>query len=150
MVLVLGYNFFFLQLSHWTKTVHHRIHSGRSGRNAVDCYRTRLRNCRPVRDSLTIKKKILMCKFIKAQIYFSTCGNNVVLSNSPRECTCTFELADVHQCNKVDFPCCCFVCRCMTSFHSLSTAAFASGINISNLGERYFLHLLSISRSKHL
>ena len=56
-----------------------------------------------------------------------------------RECTNTSELMDVHQCNKVDFPCCCFVCRCMTSFHSLSTAAFVSRINIA-WGERSFIH----------
>ena len=45
---------------------------------------------------------------------------------------------DVHQCNKVDFPCC-SVCRCMTTFHSLSTATFASGINIA-WSERSFIH----------
>ena len=39
------------------------------------------------------------------------------------------DMADVHQCSKVDFPYCCFVCRFMTSFYFLSTAAFASEIN---------------------
>ena len=43
----------------------------------------------------------------QVQNYFLTWGNNIVLSNSPRECTYTSELVDVHQCNKVDFPCCC-------------------------------------------
>ena len=52
-------------------------------------------------------------------------------SNSPRKCTFSSELMDVHQWNKVDFPCCGCMCRCMTCFHSLSTAAFASGINIA-------------------
>ena len=47
---------------------------------------------------------------------------------------------DVHQCNKVDFPCC-FVCLFTTSLHSLSTAASASGINIA-LVERFFAHTL--------
>ena len=61
----------------------------------------------------------------------------MVLSNTSRKCSCTFELVDVHQCNQVDFPCGCFVCLCMTSFHSLSTAAFGSGINIA-WGERSF------------
>ena len=45
----------------------------------------------------------------------------------------TPELADVHQCSKVDFPCCCAFF--INSFHSLSTVAFASGMNIA-WGER--------------
>ena len=65
----------------------------------------------------------------------------MVLSNTSQECTCTFELTDVHQCIKVDFPCCCFMCLITTSFHSFSTAAFASGINIARSG-RSFAHTL--------
>ena len=57
----------------------------------------------------------------------------------PRSVHVLFELADVHQCNKVDFHCCCFVCLFFTSFHSFSTATFASGINIA-WGERSFAH----------
>ena len=60
-----------------------------------------------------------------------------------------FEFADVHQCNKVDFPCCCFVCLFATSFHSFSTAAFACGINIA-WGERSFAHTLSFPRQVSL
>ena len=44
-----------------------------------------------VRDSLTIKKSLLKYTFIKHKL-------------------CTSELAGVHQCSKVDFPSCCFVC----------------------------------------
>ena len=55
----------------------------------------------------------------------------IVLANILRDVLVLLDVADVHQCSKVDFPYCCFVCPFMTSFHSLSTAAFASGINIA-------------------
>ena len=61
----------------------------------------------------------------------------------------TYELTDVHQCNKVGFPCCCFVCLFITSFHSFSTAAFASGINIAWC-ERSFAHTLGFPRQASL
>ena len=85
-------------------------------------------NFSSVRDSSTMNKYSVMDKFIKHKIISSL---EIALSNIPGERTCTFELADVHQCSKVDFPCRCFVCLFITSFHSLSTAAFASGINIA-------------------
>ena len=73
----------------------------------------------------------------------------MVLSNTSRECTCTCELTDVHQCIKVDFPCCCFVWLSITSFHSFSNAAFASGINIA-WGERSFAHSFGFPRQSSL
>ena len=95
------------------------------------------------------KKKLYLCTTSSSSKLFLTWGNNVVLSNSLRECTCTIELADVHQWNKVDFPCCCFVCLYITSFHSFSTAAFTSGINIA-WGERSFAHTLDFLRQASL
>ena len=73
----------------------------------------------------------------------------MVLSNTSRECTWTFELTDVHQCIKVDFPCCCFVWLFITSFHSFSNAAFASGINIA-WGERSSAHSFGFPRQASL
>ena len=101
-----------------------------------------------VRDLLTIKKSSLMYKFFRHKL-FLTWGNNNVLSNTSRKCTCTFELVDVHQCNTVDFPCGSFVCLLKTSFHSFFTAAFASGINIA-WGERPFAHTLDFPRQASL
>ena len=92
-----------------------------------------------MRDSSTIK--ILLCTNSSNTKLFLTWGKNMVLSNTSQECTCTFELTDVHQCIKVDFSCCCFMCLITTSFHSFSTAAFASGINIARSG-RSFAHTL--------
>ena len=96
-----------------------------------------------------IIKKLYLCTTSSSSKLFLTWGNNVVLSNSLRECTCTIELPDVHQWNKVDFPCCCFVCLFITSFHSFSTAAFTSGINIA-WGERSFAHTLDFLRQASL
>ena len=49
-------------------------------------------------------------------------------------------VADVHQCITVDFPYLLFLCAFfMTSFHSFSIVAFASGINIAWV-ERSFVH----------
>ena len=42
------------------------------------------------------------------------------------------DVVDVQQCRKVDFPCCCFVCRFVTYFHSLS-AAFAISASSASL-----------------
>ena len=70
---------------------------------------------------------------------FLTWRNNSVLSNSPKECTQTSELMDVHQCDKKDFPYLFWSAFFITFFHSLSIVAFASGINISR-SERYFIH----------
>ena len=60
----------------------------------------------------------------------------IVLANIPRDVLALLELADVHQWNKVDLPfvLCAFL---VTSFHSSSTAAFASGVSIAS-GERSF------------
>ena len=69
----------------------------------------------------------------------------IVLANILRDVLVLLDVADVHQCSKVDFPYCCFVCLFMTSFHSLSTAAFASGINIAR-SERSFAHSLGFPR----
>ena len=95
-------------------------------------------NFSSVRESIPIKS-LYLCTNSSSPTLFLTRGNNIVLSNTSRECTCTFELTDVHQCNKVDFPLCCFVCLFRTFFHSFSTSAFASGINIA-WGERSFIH----------
>ena len=56
-------------------------------------------------------------------------------------------MADVHRWNKADFPCCCFVCLLRTWFHSFSTVAFASGINIAWV-ERSFAHTLGFPRQR--
>ena len=56
----------------------------------------------------------------------------IALANNGRDVLVLLEVADVHQCNKVDFPY--LLCMCaffMTSFHSFSIVAFASGINIA-------------------
>ena len=63
--------------------------------------------------------------------------------------TYTSALVDVHQRNRVDSPCCCFICRCVASFHSLSTAAFSSGINIA-WSERSVIHTLGFPRHASL
>ena len=65
-----------------------------------------IKNVSSVRESLIIKNLLLMYKFIKPKI-LSHVEKNIVLSNSPRECTYASEPMDVNQCNKVDFPCCC-------------------------------------------
>ena len=55
----------------------------------------------------------------------------IALANSPRDVLVLLNVADVHQCSKVDFPYLLFLCALfMTSFHSFSIVAFASGINI--------------------
>ena len=97
---------------------------------------------------IKIKKSSLQCKFIKHKIVLQW-RNNDGLSNTSQEWRCTFELADLHQCNKVDFHFCCFVCLFLTSFHSFSTATFASGINIAR-GERSFAHTLGFPRQASL
>ena len=91
-----------------------------------------------VRDSSKIKNLHLNTNSSSTKLFLKW-GNNDVLSNTSQEWRCTFELADVHQCNKVDFHCCCFVCLFFTSFRFFSTATFASGINIA-WGERSFAH----------
>ena len=101
-----------------------------------------------VRDSSKIKNLHLKTNSSSTK-WFLKWGNTDVLSNTSQELRCTFELADVHQCNKVDFHCCCFVCLFFTSFHSLSTATFASGINIA-WGERSFAHTLGFPEEASL
>ena len=93
-----------------------------------------------VRDFLKIKI-FTYVQIHQAQNYFLTWDCS--FEHSPGY-TCTSELADVHQCNKVDFPCCC-VCLFITPFHSFSAAAFASGINIAQ-GQRSFAHTLGFPR----
>ena len=64
----------------------------------------------------------------------------IALANILRDVLVLLDVADVHQCNKVDFPCVLFLCAFfMTSFHSFSIPAFASGINIVWV-ERSFIH----------
>ena len=101
-----------------------------------------------VRDSLMIKN-LYLCTNSSSTKLFLKWRNNMVLSNTSRECTCTYELTDVHHCIKVDFPCGCFGCLFTTSFHSFSTAAFASGINIA-WSERSVAHTLGFPRQASL
>ena len=54
----------------------------------------------------------------------------IALPNVPPDVLVLFNVADVHQCNKVDFPCLLFLC---------SIVAFASGIMIA-WNERSFIH----------
>ena len=56
----------------------------------------------------------------------------IVLANILRDVLVLLDVADVHQCNKVDFPFLLFLCAFfLTSFHSFSIVAFASGTNIA-------------------
>ena len=64
----------------------------------------------------------------------------IALANIHWDVLVLFDVADVHQCNKVDFPYLLFLCAFfMTSFHSFSIVAFASAINIAWV-ERSFIH----------
>ena len=55
----------------------------------------------------------------------------IALSNIPRDVLELLDVADVHQCNEVDFPYLLFLCAFfMTSFHFFSIVAFSSEINI--------------------
>ena len=94
-------------------------------------------------------KNLYLCTNSSSTKLFLKWRNNMFLSNTSRECTCTYELTDVHHCIKVDFPCGCFGCLFTTSFHSFSTAAFASGINIA-WSERSVAHTLGFPRQASL
>ena len=60
-------------------------------------------------------------------VHTSDCSCNIL-----RDVLVLQDVADVHQCNKVDFPYLMFLCAFfMTSFHSFSIVAFSSGINIA-------------------
>ena len=63
------------------------------------------------------------------------------LCETPERKKFAYVQVHVRHCSKVDFPFCCFMCLFMTSFHSMSTAAFASGINVA-WGGRFFAHAL--------
>ena len=70
-----------------------------------------------------------MHKFMK-HIKISTL--ETFLWNILQDVLVLLEEADVHQCNKVDFPYLLFLCAFfMTSFHSFSIVAIASGTNIA-------------------
>ena len=92
------------------------------------------------------KKSLLMYKFIKHNINSSL---EIALSNIHQDVHVLLNWRMSIRCNKVDFPCCCFVCLFITSFHSLSTAASASGINIA-WGERSFAHTLGFPKQTSL
>ena len=102
-----------------------------------------------VRARLIDNSFYLLCTNSSSTKLFLTWGNNVVLSNTSRWCTCTFELADVHQCNKVDCPCCCF---CVPLYDLLSFLVHCCFCiwNQHCLGWNIFLHILWVSRSKNL
>ena len=56
----------------------------------------------------------------------------IALANIHRDVLGLLDVADVHQCNKVDFPCLYILCAILkTTLHSFFTVAFASGINIA-------------------
>ena len=56
----------------------------------------------------------------------------IALANILRDVLVLLEVADVHQCNKVDIPYLLFLCAFfVTSFQSFSIVAFSSGINVA-------------------
>ena len=56
----------------------------------------------------------------------------IALANIHRDVLVLLEVADVHQCSKVDFRYLLFLCAFfMTSFHSISIVAFVSEHNIA-------------------
>ena len=64
----------------------------------------------------------------------------IVLANNPWDVLVLMNEADVHQCNKVDFPYLLFLCAFfVTSFHFFSIVAFSSGIIIA-WDERSVIH----------
>ena len=64
----------------------------------------------------------------------------IALANVLWDVLVLLDVADVHQCNKMDFPYLSFLCAFfMTSFHSFAIVAFASGINIA-WNERSVIH----------
>ena len=67
------------------------------------------------------------------RIYTYLCSTlEISLANILRDVLVLLDVADVHQCNKVDFPYLLFLYDFfMTSFHSSSNVAFSSGINIA-------------------
>ena len=67
----------------------------------------------------------------------------IVLANIHWDVLVLLDVADVHQQSELSLLL--FCVHFLTSFHSLSTAAFASGITIA-WGERYFAHSLGFPR----
>ena len=77
------------------------------------------------RSSLEVRLQLLHVGLIISAL-------EIALANTLRDVFVLLNVADVHQCNKVDFPFLLFLCAFfMTSFHSFSIVAFASGLNIA-------------------
>ena len=73
------------------------------------------------------------------------------LANILRDVLVLLDVADVHQCSKVDFPYLLFLCAFfMTSFHSFSIVAFASGSNIAWNERSFLFELLGFPRHASL
>ena len=73
----------------------------------------------------------------------------IKLANIVRDVLVLFECGRC-QCNKLDFPYLLFLCAFfMTSFHSFSIVAFATGLSIA-WDERSFCLCFSVSRSMRL
>ena len=85
------------------------------------------------RSSLEVRVQLLHLGLIMSTV-------EIVLANILRDVLVLLDVADVHQCNKVDFPYPLFLCAFfMTSFHPFSIVAFTSGISIAWV-ERSFIH----------
>ena len=73
----------------------------------------------------------------------------IVLANILRDVLVLLDVADVHQCNKVNFPYLLFLCALfMSSFNSFFTVAFSSGIDIAWVKD--FCSCFSVSRGMRL
>ena len=77
------------------------------------------------RSSLEVRVQLLHLGLIISTL-------EIALASILRDVLVLLEVADVNECNKVDFPYLLLLCAFfMTSFHSCSITAFASGINIA-------------------
>ena len=101
-----------------------------------------------VRDSLTVQKSSRVYKIHQAQNYFSS-EEIILFFRTLPECTCISEFADVHQCNKVDFPCCCFL-RASLQPPSIPFPLLPLRLESTLLEVKDLSHILSVSQGKRL
>ena len=91
------------------------------------------------------KKSLLMYKIHQTPKIFLKWGIHIVLSNTHRSVHVFLNLQMSINATKWTFLVVVFACLFTTSFHSFSTASFASGINIA-WSERSFTHTLGFPR----